>query len=342
METKKFSASLMAGSRENIADTNKQKALEQEAIRASWHQSDADLTGRYSLEKQRIANQKPQSSANGGPVEESNIRIGANGDEALAGVPETRRATVAAIVEGRMKMPTGLVLKTPWGKAVVEDVNNVDPNWSEQRAQVRRDFTTGPDGRNRAALNTASVHLDAYMQAMEGLRNGTLQPGNALYNKLATVLGQAPPTTAEAIRNAVAGEQASALKGNATDKEIEHVLTAMKDSASPEQFNSAGRAALGVMRQKLNTYQERFNEQLPDDKIWSAVLPSAKAIFDKYGVGSNKPQQQSKSNVISENAYANKPAATEQDFADTAKATGQTVDQVRKRWTSHGGNVATP
>jgi hypothetical protein len=126
------------------------------------------------------------------------------------------------------------------------------------------------------------------MEAMKALQNGTLVPGNDLYNKLSTILGGPAPTSAAAVRAAVAGEQASALKGNATDKEIDHILGTMKEGASNEQFMEGSKASLNIMRQKLNTYQERYNEKIPSDTTWNAVLPSAKGVFDKYSIGSGQ------------------------------------------------------
>jgi hypothetical protein len=295
METKKFMANMAYNRGVDVAGKNAEGRLEQEKLRQAGGLAKADLTGEYSIQKQKLANEAAiakagkQATAQGGaPVEPSSIPDNVTGRDALKYVPDSRKATVWAIVEGRQKMPSGVALKTPWGEAVDEEVNKVDPAWSEQKAQIRQAFTTGKDGQNRAALNTASVHLDAYMEAMRALQNGTLVPGNDLYNKLSTILGGPAPTSAAAVRAAVAGEQASALKGNATDKEIDHILGTMKEGASNEQFMEGGKASLNIMRQKLNTYQERYNEKIPSDTTWNAVLPSAKVVFDKYGIGAGQ------------------------------------------------------
>jgi hypothetical protein len=39
-----------------------------------------------------------------------------------------------------------------------------------------------------------------------------------------------------------------------------------------------------VLRTKLQTYQERYNQQIPGDNVWSPVLPSAQQVFQKHGV----------------------------------------------------------
>ena len=206
------------------------------------------------------------------------------GEDAIVKLPQGQQGVVRAIIEGRQSPPSGFAQKTPYWQNIMQYVYAADPLWNENRAQMRRDFTTGPDGRNIRALNTATVHLGAYLEAAEGLANGTFQPGNAMYNRISMILGHSAPTTFEAIKNAVAGEQASALKGTATDKEIEHMLKTMNDANSPEQFVNAGKGSLGVMGQKLNTYGESYRQYNPNDTFWSPVLPTASSIFKKYSV----------------------------------------------------------
>jgi hypothetical protein len=205
------------------------------------------------------------------------------------------------VVEGREQMPTGRALTTPYGQALQAAVLSQDPEWSTQRAQIRKAFTTGKDGSNIGALNTATVHLDDYLQAAQALKNGTFTPGNALYNRISEYLGSPAPTTFNTFRNAVAGELANGLKGNATDPEISHVLSTMSGASSPDQFVGNGKAALNVMHQKLNTYQERYNQQIPGDTKYSPVLPSASSVFSKYGISQNAtpaPQRMSAADAM--------------------------------------------
>jgi hypothetical protein len=217
------------------------------------------------------------------------IQKGLTGQDLLESLKPADKGVVNAILDGRQAAPSAFAQKTPYWQEKMEIVHAIDPNWSEQRAQIRKAFTTGPDGKNIGALNTATVHLDAYLEAAQAMENGQFTPGNAIYNKISTILGQPAPTSFEAIKNAVAGEQAAALKGNATDIEIHNIAQTMKNSNSPEQFLDSGKAALGIMRQKLQTYQERYSQQNPGDTYYSPVLPSAKTVFDKYGVEAGVP-----------------------------------------------------
>ncbi|HXM63727.1 MAG TPA: hypothetical protein VN950_22895 [Terriglobales bacterium] len=196
-----------------------------------------------------------------------------------------KAGVVKAIVEGRQSPPSGFAQKTPYWQGVMQSVYQIDPQWSEQRAQIRKAFTTGADGRNIGALNTASVHLDALDEAAQALDNGNFKPGNQAYNYLKTTFGGDAPTTFEGVRNAVSGEMASALKGNATDSEIAQIKSTISGASSPKQLSSLVNSQLGILGQKLQTYKERYEQQIPGDTTYTPVLPSAQAVFQKHGVG---------------------------------------------------------
>jgi hypothetical protein len=198
--------------------------------------------------------------------------------------------TVKAIVEGRKTLPSGAAMRSPYWQNISNQVMQADPEWSEQRAQVRKAFTTGKDGANIGNLNTAAVHLDALGEAAKAMDNGSFQPGNAIYNKIKTMFGSSAPTTAEAIKTAASGEMAAALKGNATDPEIAQLKSNYNVAgSSPKQIADVIDSHLGIIGQKLQTYKERYEQQMPGDSAYSPVLPSAQAVFAKHAAG---PQNQ--------------------------------------------------
>jgi hypothetical protein len=191
---------------------------------------------------------------------------------------------VRAIVEGRQAAPSSFAQKSPYWQDVMQKVYMVDPQWSETRAQIRKAFTTGADGRNIGALNTAAVHLDTLSEAAKGLDNGSFRPGNQLWNSVKTMFGASAPTTFEGIRDAVASEMASALKGNATDIEIASLKKQIMSSNSPQQLSDLINGHLHILDQKLNTYRERYQQQNPGDTVWNPVLPTASGVFAKHGI----------------------------------------------------------
>lgn len=188
-------------------------------------------------------------------------------------------ATVKAIAEGRQtNLPRGKELGP-----LMAAVNQYDPTYSATRGKTRAAFTTGTQGRNIQALNTAAVHVDQLSQASDAMNNGPLPVGNQLYNAIATAFGREATTNFEALKTAVAGEMATALKGSATDQEIHQITNTLKAANSPAQLAGIARTNLHVLGAKLNTYDEQYHQQMPDDP-WSPVLPSAQAVFTKNGI----------------------------------------------------------
>src|SRR5689334_13874864 len=205
------------------------------------------------------------------------------GEDYLATLPRGLQKTVKAIAEGRQAPITGFAMTRGPGAQIMNAVNHYDPQWSAQRAEIRKAFTTGTDGKNIGALNTATVHLDQLSDAIQALNNGTFQPGNAAYNYFKTIFGKAPPTNYAALSAAVSGEMAAALKGNATDVEIATMKKNMNDAQSPEQGLGAIDTNLHILGAKMSTYQQRYSQQIPGDKVWSPVLPAARSVFVKHG-----------------------------------------------------------
>jgi hypothetical protein len=221
------------------------------------------------------------SGANSAPVGGS-----LTGQEYLDALQQSAPGTAAqvkAISEGRATIPP---LGTRGSGALIRDaVFKYDPQFNEQRAQIRKAFTTGPDGRNIGALNTASIHLGQLHDAVVAMNNGSFQPGNAVYNYIAQKFGSDKPTNQQFVLNALAGEAATALKGNATDPEIAHVLASLQGGfSSPQQALGITQEGLKVFGAKLRTYEDRYKQTNPDDNVWSPIMPSAKAVFDKYGI----------------------------------------------------------
>lgn len=226
------------------------------------------------------------------PPTDPNTGQQVSGEAYLQTVPHSMREMVKAIAEGRRQPPSNRAQGA--GLQLMNAVLAYDPTWSEQKAQIRKAFTTGADGKNIGALNTATVHLDQLADAADAMKNGSFKPGNQLYNYVSTIFGGAAPTNFEGIKAAVAGEMATALKGNATDQEIHTIQATIDRSSSPEQLRGAVTTGLHTLGAKLNTYNERYQQQNPGD-TWSPVLPSAAAVFQKYGQNPTAPARQNNS-----------------------------------------------
>nr|MDP9114647.1 hypothetical protein [Acidobacteriota bacterium] len=127
------------------------------------------------------------------PTSETPKQQTATGDDYIGTLSPSLAAQVKAISEGRAALPPASA-RSQAAISLRNAVFHYDPQYSDQRAQIRKAFTTGPDGKNIGALNTATVHFGQLQEAAEAMKNGTFQPGNQVYNYIATKFGASAPT----------------------------------------------------------------------------------------------------------------------------------------------------
>jgi hypothetical protein len=221
------------------------------------------------------------------------------GDEFLKTLPSSIAAQVRAIAEGRSGIPSASS-RSQAAVQIRDAVFRYDPTFSEQRAQVRKALTTGPEGKNVGALNTAIVHLGRLGDTAESLKNGSFTPGNEAYNWLRDKFGSETVTNFGLLKDAVAGEMAAALKGNATDIEIEKMGKSIRAANSPAQMRGVIQEGMGILADKAQTYDERYHREMPDDKEWSPILPSARDQLKRHGVGKSEKKDSGGRKPLSE------------------------------------------
>jgi hypothetical protein len=202
------------------------------------------------------------------------------GEDFLNTLKPGQAALIKAIAEGRESL-AGRSSKDVI--ALKQAVQQYDPQFSDQRAAVRKAFTTGKEGQNLGAINTAVVHLGRLADTAESLKNGSFTPGNEMYQYFKDKFGSQAVTNFQLLKDAVAGEMAAALKGTATDVEIANMKQSIRASNSPEQMRGVVKEGMGVLSDKAKTYDDRYHAQIPDDP-WSPILPTAKDALQKFGV----------------------------------------------------------
>jgi hypothetical protein len=89
---------------------------------------------------------------------------------------------------------------------------------------------------------------------------------------------------------------------------------------------------LGIIGQKLQTYKERYEQQIPGDTAYSPVLPSAQAVFNKHATGQSQQQNETQGTsgmAVSLAAAKQLPAMK-----------GKTDDEIKALITAQGHTVA--
>lgn len=257
-----------------------------DASKAQTEQTAKYQNARLGLERQRVSLEGRRVAMQAGGVGGKASGNTATGEDFLKTVSPGVASELKAMAEGRLTAPS------PNSRAAGAQqkrsmLMQYDPQFSEQRAQVRKAFTTGTDGKNIGALNTAMVHLGRLGDVAEALNNGSFTPGNEAFNYLRDKFGSKAVTNFELLKDAVAGEMASSLKGTATDIEIGNMKKSIRASNSPAQMRGVVTEGMGILKDKANTFEERYKAQMPND-TWSPILPSAKQSMEKYGVGKSE------------------------------------------------------
>lgn len=181
---------------------------------------------------------------------------------------------------------------------LIAQVKAIDPDFSQdnvdKRSQVLKEFTSstaGKAGGQVVAFNTAIHHADLYLQAQEALKNGSFQPGNALYNKFVDTFGSPNVNDSKIVARALAGEINKATSGVQAEGEMKGTLDTLSSSASPEKATGAVKTMIGLMAGKLSA----LNEKVQDAKLGKVVHvlgPDAKEILGRRGFNPDtmKPQ----------------------------------------------------
>ena len=204
-----------------------------------------------------------------------------------------KAGVIRGIVEGRQSPPSSFAQKTPYWQDVMQKVYQVDPQWSEQRAQIRKNYTI-PQGNNAAvqinAVNTAMGHVGILGESIDALNNGDLKALNRIANGLGVQAGQDAVTTFNTIVHRVGPELSKAYigaGGSAGERGTDE-----KDfdpSLGPQQLKSNVAITARLLRSKIASLENQWEQnKAPGTKSFQNqfIMPEAKQQLDKWA-----PQQ---------------------------------------------------
>jgi hypothetical protein len=169
--------------------------------------------------------------------------------------------------------------------AWVKQVNpGYDTTMFANRAPTRKAFTTGTQGQQINAINTAIGHIDQLTGQIAALGNGDFTPGNKAANYFRSMFGSDKVTNFDTLKDALAGEIASVLsKGSATVSGIADAKDKIHAASSPQQLAGYMKTLIPVMGSKLTALDYQYHQAMGSDDPFSALSPEAKTILTKYG-----------------------------------------------------------
>lgn len=195
---------------------------------------------------------------------------------------------VKAIAEYRSSPPSARQAASPAGKALMDAVLAENPDYDASkfsvRAPTRKAFTTGPQGQQITAMNTAIEHLDQLQAASDALKNGNFVPGNDVYNRVVAMFGGSAPTNYDAIKTLLNKEvEAVANKGVPTVSGTAEQKALASSSAGPKQIKDFIDTMIPLMGSKLNALTYAYKQAMGEKDPFNPLTPEAQSILSTRG-----------------------------------------------------------
>ena len=210
-------------------------------------------------------------------------------------------AQVKAYADGRLPIPAGFALKSPYFQNMLRLVGQYDPSFdfvnANARAATRKSFSAGPDAANVAALNTAIYHLGSLKDAFDALDNTRFPTYNAVANTVGEELGNAGVQQGVAGVNAkaqaVAEELAKVFRAQGmSESEVNAWKSKINTNSSPATSNETIKSALDLMDGRLQALADKYNAGMGTTADPVQLLkPKAAAVLEQLrGQVSGAPQ----------------------------------------------------
>ena len=193
---------------------------------------------------------------------------------------------VSAIIEGRMPLPTGFALRSPYWQSVMERVAQKDPRFDASRygarAAARRTFASGPEARNVTALNTVIGHLGTLSEAANALQNNDVQVYNAVQNRIRTELGDPRVVNFNTAKLAVAEELMRVFRGGvgASVTEAQEWAQLIKASGSPAQLNETIATIGTLLESRVDAIAQQFERSVNQGGNPASIDPKNRRLLD--------------------------------------------------------------
>lgn len=204
-----------------------------------------------------------------------------------------------AVADYRTPPPSTRSMAQGPGKALMDEVTRLNPAYDatqyQNRQKTRIAYTTGTEGQQINALNTAIMHMDLLADAADALHNGTFKPGNAAYNAVSTLFGGTAPKNYEQIKEYLDGEVGSVVKkGVATEGEFGRQASIGDPSSAADQLRSYIQNAVRVMGGKGVVLDDKYHAVMGKQDPFAVVSDRSKAILQKHGFDPDHPEAATK------------------------------------------------
>lgn len=220
----------------------------------------------------------------GGPPN-PNLQPGQRDESYLASLNGNVKSTVKAIAEGRMPIPAGFALKSPYWQNMLAMVSKYDPSFDavnyNARSQTRKSATSGPIAAQSNALNTVIGHLESLSTAADALGNRWSPTWNSVANAFETAKGDPRVKKFEVTKNAVGDELTRVWRqAGGSEADIQSWQKQLSAAGSPEQLHGAIAQIGELLNSKLDSMQAQVTQGMGTSEI-KLLTPKAQQTLQK-------------------------------------------------------------
>lgn len=238
--------------------------------------------------------------------------------------------TARMIAEYRLPAISPRAAASGPGKALMDEVGRINPDYDgtqyANRSKTRQAWTSGTQGQQINAMNTAIGHMDQLSSILADLNNSDTQVKNRAFNWLKTQFGDASVTNFDTLKDALAGEIDSILaKGQSTVSGRADAKSHITSAQSPEQLAGYVKTQIPILGSKLASLDYQYHQAMGEKDPFQALSPEAKAVLSKHGFDPKHPTQQSgggDGSVVMTNPVDGKKYNVPAAGVDAAKARG--------------------
>ena len=211
------------------------------------------------------------------------------GFEQGGGISQAAKALVAGDIDPQTAR--AMVRNNP---GLISQARTLDPSFDmadiDKRYETLKEFTSSSNskaGGQVLALNTMIHHADLFYDVADALKNGSFQPGNEVYNRVATTFGAAPANNAALVGQFLAGEVGKLAQGGSPfEAELRKISSSLSTASSPEQIRGAAQTLMQIGAGRATPLMEKAKDAKLDNVV-HVIGPDAQSILQKRGFDPN-------------------------------------------------------
>jgi hypothetical protein len=197
-----------------------------------------------------------------------------------------------------MPPPTGRVLQTEKGRALLGKVHEINPSYSAQNyvtsVDALKKFGEGKQGDAIRSFGVALTHLDILQELADALHNNRYAAINEIKLRLREAGGDPSPTTFDQAKQIIADEVLKSVIGGAGGVEDrKNIAEGIKRSRSPEAIKNGIETFKRLGAGQLEGFEGQYKAATFRNDFTSRYLPPrVRQAYERYRPdGASQPQQ---------------------------------------------------